>query len=139
MKDNLSGTSLHTQVKTYRMNVLEISLSANISMSQLDRLRPALDLKGPKALSVRNARDLFCTDGVALKTKQHLKLKWLIDCCHDNFSCTIDGSPIGVNAECVIIWMVRKDDHKIIELLLSLHMYKIIRLEKILPTISSPS
>ena len=62
-----------------------------------------------------------------------------MDCCHDNFSCAIDGSPIGVNAECVIICMVHKDDHKIIELLLSLHMYKIIRLEKILPTISSPS
>ena len=95
-----------------------------------------MDLKGPKALSVGNARDLFCTVGVALKTKQHLKLKWLMDCCHDNFSCTIDGSPIGVNAECVIIWMVCKDDHKIIELLLSLRMYKNSLTGKILPIIS---
>ena len=115
---------------------IRISLSANILLSQLDRLRPALDLKGPKALSVGNARDLFCTVGVALKTKQHLKLKWLMDCCHDNFSCTIDGSPIGVNAECVIIWIVRKDDHKIIELLLSLRMYKNSLTGKILPIIS---
>jgi len=124
VEKNLAGTSLSTAKIKYRVSVLEHACLANMSMGQLERFQPALNLKGSPALDIGCAHDLPRTIGKALRKAQEKKMKWVMENCYATYSTTSDGSPLGANAEAIIVRMIRTSDHKVVELLLSLKLFK---------------
>ena len=124
VKEGLAGSSLTRAETTYQVEVLEHACAANITMGQLNKFKGALDAKGHSNLSIGNARDLFRTVGPALKSAQKKKIKWLIEECYPFFGTITDGSPLGFNAEALMLCMVRKNNHQVIDVLISLAMYE---------------
>jgi len=122
--NHLAGTSLSTMLTRYRVDVLEKACFANMSMGQLGRFKPGLDLKESDALNIGCAQDLPRTVGKALKNAQEKKLKWIMSQCYPIFGTTSDGSPLGANAEALQVRMVKADDHRIIDLLISVRLFK---------------
>jgi hypothetical protein len=122
--DGLSGVSSANFETRYRVDILEHAYSANMSMGQLNKFKPALDAKGTSSLSIGDANDLPRTVGAALRNAQKMKIKWIMADCHPLFCTISDGSPLGCNAEALMVRMVRASNHEIIDLLISLSMFE---------------
>eukprot|EP00956_Cyclotella_meneghiniana_P038233 scaffold150619_cov36-Cyclotella_meneghiniana.AAC.2 len=124
VEKGLAGSRLTDAETRYRVEVLESAFMANMTMGQLNKFKGALDAKGHSNLSIGDARDLFRMVGPALKNAQKKKIKWLIEECYPFFGTVTDGSPLGFNAEALMLRMVRKSTHQIIDVLISLTMYE---------------
>ena len=123
-EEDLAGTSLPTSVTMYRMKVHELQLMNNMPATMLNGFKEALDLKGSSLLSIGDARDLSRTIGSALRHKQLRQIRWIMTRCYPAFATCSDGSPLGANAEVLIVRMVRSSDNKIVELLISLRLFE---------------
>jgi hypothetical protein len=75
---DLADASLSTEQTKYKFEVLELAFRANMSMGQLQKFRPALDLKGPTTLGIGSAKDLPRLVGSALRSAQRMKMKWIM-------------------------------------------------------------
>lgn len=121
---NLAGTDLSTALTRYRVDVLEHTYKANMTVRQLELMKPAMELHNPPAMTVGCAKDLPRTVGSALTKALVSKLCWLIDQCYPHFGVIADGSPLGVNAEAIIIRLLRMKDHQILDLLVSVRLFE---------------
>ena len=84
-------------------DLLEQSCYANMAMATLERFRPALNLKGPAAIDQGCANDIPPTFHTALRSAQEKKIKWMMSQCYPFFGTFSDGSPLGCNAEVIIV------------------------------------
>ena len=75
--EGLAGSTLSTQLTTFRVKVFEQSLLDNISMGMLERFKPALDISG--TLQLGNAFDLPRTFSSALKSKNMMKIHMILE------------------------------------------------------------
>ena len=105
-------------------DVLYHACFANLGMRTLQRFRPALDLKGPAYLKIGNAHELPSRVANTLLITERKKLKWIISKCHKHFDVIFDGSPLGENAEAVMIRLARRSDGQILDLLVSVRLFK---------------
>ena len=124
LEEDLAGLTVDNVVDKFRMQVYEIHLKSNMSDSMLETFKEALDLKGNPNLNLGNVRDLPRTIGRSLRKKQLKKIKWILDGCYSAFVSISDGSPLGANAEAIILRLVRISDNKIVEILISLQLFQ---------------
>ncbi|GFH49215.1 hypothetical protein CTEN210_05691 [Chaetoceros tenuissimus] len=124
LEEDLAGLTVDKVVDKFRMQVYEIHLNSNMSDSMLETFKEALDLKGNPNLNLGNVKDLPRLIGKSLREKQLKKIKWTLDGCYPAFVSISDGSPLGANAEAIILRLVRIHDHKIVEILISLQLYQ---------------
>ena len=120
----LADASLSREHTKYKLKVLDHAFRANLSMGQLHNFRDALDLKGSPALTIGTANDLPRLVGSALRSAQLKKMKWIMTQCYKEFGTIADGSPLGANAEALMVRMVRRSDHQVVEMLISLTLFK---------------
>ena len=102
-KEDLAGTSLPKSVTVCRMKVHELQLMNNMPSTMLNGFKEALDLKGSPMLRMGDARDLSRTVGSALRQKQLRQMQWIMGQCCPAFATCSDGSPLGANAEVLIV------------------------------------
>lgn len=122
--DNLAGSTLSDEVLKYKMNVLEHACYANMAMNQLERFKGALNLKGSPGLSIGSAYDLPRTVGEALRNVQRKSIRWIMSDCYRHFGTISDGSPLGANAEVIIVRMVRCSDLEIVDVVISVKLFE---------------
>ena len=120
----LRGHSVHEETVLYRVSVLKHALLANMSMGMLKSFAPALDLKGDSSMGLGDVKNLFGDVGRALKDSTKKDLASALEDRYYPFVTIADGSPAGANAEAIIVRFVRKSDHKIMQLLISLRLFE---------------
>ena len=62
--------------------------------------------------------------GMALKSKQEKELKYIMSPCYQLFGTVSYGSPLGVNAEVLMVQIVCKYINKIFDLLNSVFLFE---------------
>ena len=120
----LADSSLSFDQTKYKAQVLEYACRANMLIGELEVFKPALGLKGPAPLVIGSANDLPRLVGKALRSAQCKKLKWIMSQCYPLYGTISDGSPLGANAEALMVRMIRRSDHEIVVLLISLTLFK---------------
>ena len=114
----IRGFTLDTECILYRVNVLKHALIANMSMGQLQRFSPALELKADSSTGLGDVKNLMGDVGRALEDSIKDKLRDQLNDRYYPFVSIVDGSPAGANAEAIVIRFLRKSDLKIKQLLI---------------------
>jgi len=122
--DDLSGHTLSDECLKYRIDAVRTCCYANITMSAFDRCKKFLDKYSAPGLTIGSAMDLPRTVGKAVRKGELLKLRKRISNCYKEFSTISDATPNGSEAEALKVQLVRKEDFKILEILVSLKLYK---------------
>ena len=120
---NLTGTQLSTAVTSYRVDILEHAYKANLSMRQLMRIKPAIELHNTLGMTIGYVRGLPRTVGKDFSQAQSKKLRLIIEKYYPHFGVITDGSQLGANAAAIIIQLLRQKDHQIINLLVSVRLF----------------
>ena len=102
----LAGTTISTQLTTYRMKVFETALCAKLSMGMLERFKPDLVLNG--SMHIGNAKDLPRTLVSAVVSKELTMIGMMLNECYPYFSTFSDGSPVGADTGFFIVRAVNK-------------------------------
>ena len=117
------GMNSSVSDNVYRTFVLKTSLKANLSMGQLQRMIPALDAKGGLKPDLGHTSNLVSDYIRNVKSDMKKDVTRIINESYKEFTLTIDGSPVGDDAEAICIRLIRKKNLKVIDLLLSLKLY----------------
>ena len=120
----LRGHTLDEECILYRVNVLKHALMANMSMGQLKRFSPALELKAESSTGLGDVKNLMGDVGRVLQDSIKDKVRDQLEDRYYPFVSVVDGSPAGANAEAIVIRFLRKSDLNIKQLLISLRLFK---------------
>ena len=119
-ESNLRGNCLSAEMNMHRKFILKMAFKANMTMGQLQIFKPALDAKGPILPSVGHASNLVSDYVTAIQKEEKDKIRLKTSESYEQFSVTIDGSPIGNDAQAMSIRLVSKKNKRVSDNLLSL-------------------
>jgi 6-pyruvoyl-tetrahydropterin synthase len=109
--------------KTYRIEALRQCCKANVSFGMLERFMGFVDQNSGSGLSIGCAKDLPRTIDPVLLIDEMKRLRAIIQGCYPAIATISDGTLAGAEIEAVKVWMVRRKDYKIIELLARIKLY----------------
>ena len=121
--NNLRGKSSTADEIMYRKFVLKTAMQANLSMGQLQLFKPALDAKGELIPNLGHASNLVSDYAGSLLKEEKASIMKKISDSYREFSTTIDGSPIGNDAEAMSLRLVNKRTKKVSENLISVKLH----------------
>ena len=105
-ENNLRRKSSTADAIMYRKFVLKIAMQANLSMGQLQIFKPALDAKGELIPNLGHTSNLVSDYAGSLLKEEKASIMKKISESYRKFSATIDGSPIGNDAEAMLLRLV---------------------------------
>jgi hypothetical protein len=123
-KEGAIGSCLSNENKVYRIEMLQAALTANVSMGQYAMLGPTINLNNKPGLSLGNCTELVRAHGEDIRKMELNRIRSIIEQCHPEFATISDGTPTFAKAEAIKIRMVRRQDWKIMELLVSVKLFK---------------
>ena len=106
------------------MVVLDHSYQANKSLVKLKKFKGEIDLKGYPEIHVGSIIDLMRMVSMELKRKQEKELKCIMYHYYQVFITVSYGSTLGANAEALMGQMLHKESNKIVDLLISVHLFE---------------
>ena len=122
-ENNLRGRTNTLSDIIYRKYILKTALQANLSMGQLQIFSPALDAKGNINPNIGHASNL-CSDYIGpVRSDERKLIKDMIGESYKEFSLTVDGSPIGNDAEAITLRLVNKITKKVSDVIISVKLY----------------
>ena len=108
----------------HKLHVLRIALQGNITMVQLQLFKPALDAKGDTNPNIGHTSNLI-SDHIALVRKEEKDFICNeINASYDKFAVTIDGSPIGDDAEAISLRLVSKKTKMVKDYIIFIKLYR---------------
>jgi hypothetical protein len=120
----LRGHSLSNDLVLYRVNVLKHALRANMSMGQLKKFAPALQLHGSPGMTLGDVKNMFGDVGRAVVQYIKDERKKTMSDRYYSFVTVADGSPVGANAEAILVIYIRRSDMKLMIRLISVRLFK---------------
>ena len=123
-ENNLRGKTLTTEEMVYRSHVLRTALIANMTMGQLQLFKPALDAKGDTNPNIGHSSNLISDHLAQVLKKEKELIRNEINESYDEFAVTIDGSPIGDDAEAISLRLVNKNTKKVKDFIISIKLHK---------------
>ena len=123
-KEGAIGSCLTNENKVYRIEMLRAALTANVSMGQYAMLAPTININNKPGLSLGNCRELVRAHGKDVRQMELERIRGTIEQCFPKFATISDGTPTFAKAEAIKIRMVRRQDWKIMELLISVKLFK---------------
>ena len=91
-------------------------------MGQLQNFKDALNAKGDPCPDIGHASNLVSDCVGIIKKEEKEKMRKLIKECHEVFSATFNGSPIGDDAEAIAIRLVHRKTKKVIDIITSIKL-----------------